>query len=178
MACAALCLAVLSSCSSNCPIPHESAFVRHHLPMGFSFSYPNEWALEELHNAVWMRNYCKPAIWLNAAYYEIHDLDLISTETEFFQYVEEALSKTDGEGRFVPLENSSQLVNVESTICVRSVGKLEERSTQNPGEVIHHIDRGDLQCLHPTKEGWVIHLFYWVEDNRQPAVSPEQKIGE
>ena len=175
---AVLSLAVLNSCSSNCRVPDESSSVRHHLPIGFSFSYPEEWAVEELHQAVWMRNYCKPSIWLSAGYYQTQELGLIPTDEAFLRHVEEGLARVDRENRFHPLGNSSEIVNVGATLCVRSTGKLEEHSTQSPGEVLNYIDHGDLQCLHPEMPGTIIHLFYWVQDNRKQTMSPQQKVGE
>ncbi|MDT8450092.1 MAG: hypothetical protein RQ847_07935 [Wenzhouxiangellaceae bacterium] len=159
-------------------MPAESSFVRHHMPIGFSFSYPEECAVEELHQAVWMRNYCRPSIWLNAGYYQTQDAGVTSTDEAFLRYVEESLARTGSENRFHPSGNSSEIINFESNLCVRSIGKLEEHSTQNPGEVINYIDRGELTCLHPTMSGTVIQLFYWVQDNRRPTMSPQQNIGE
>lgn len=159
-------------------MPDEDSFVNHQMSEGFSFSYPAGWEVEELHEAVWMRNYCRPSIWLNAGWYEMEASRHLSTEERFLNYVREGLARGDGENRFHPSAHSSEIVNLESRVCIRSVGKLEEHSTQEAGKILNYIDRGDLKCLHPTSPGLVIHLFYWVEDNRSPSTSPEQIVGE
>lgn len=168
----------LLACAERCPIPDENTFSRYEMPIGYSFSYPDDWYVEQLHEAVWMRNYCMPSIWLSAGWYEVGDQEILKNEQSFLEHVVSGLSNSDPEGRFHPIKNTTSSMNIDATLCVRSIGKLEEHFTQSQDVILHSIDYGDLACIHPSESNTIIHLFYWVEADDGEGMSPQQALGE
>lgn len=175
-----LVLIVLSACSSNDPcVPdeHEETTTLS-LPIGVSFEFPATFIANEVNSGFWIRNYCAPSIWLGAVWDERSDAEMPLLEESFFAEIKEQRMTPALSNRFVPTENSSRILDSQRAYCVKSNGRLEERSTGEPSVTITRTESGEVACIHPENNRVSFRLFYYVADDSEATPSPQQRLGE
>jgi hypothetical protein len=148
------------------------------LPIGVSFEFPATFTANEVNSGFWIRNYCSPSIWLGAVWEERSDAEAPFIKENFLDEIKEQRMTPALSNRFVPTENSSRVLDSQQAYCVKSNGRLEERSTQDSSVIITRTESGEVACIHPTKNRVSFRLFYYVADDSEETLSPQQRLGE